>query len=208
MRVLWGELIQIWKANFYPCCPRSRRTLFLLQGRDQDKTWDLILHYVCRTSNRLGNCRDSLRDCSFWLVNVLGTAASPNIRYNTQISIGYKTPRWVCTGICAVNSCRIWPTFQGIIIKAMTKTSEKKSVTYRRILKHIQCDKYSWHIRGCLKVIVFLLGLQPAYNKLCCFFCEWYGRAQESKSLHIQRPLQKTFIPGQKSITTQHVVNL
>jgi hypothetical protein len=47
-------------------------------------------------------------------------------------------------------------------------------------VKHIQCDKYSGHIHGDLKVITILLGLQLCYMKIFCFLCEWDNQTPES----------------------------
>jgi hypothetical protein len=48
------------------------------------------------------------------------------------------------------------------------------------LLTMIQYEKYSWYVRGDLKVIALLLGLQLGYTKFCCFLCEWDSRGRKT----------------------------
>ena len=52
--------------------------------------------------------------------------------------------------------------------------------TMKRILQHIKYEQHQWSIRGDLKVIALLLGMQTGYTKYCCFLCEWDSRARQS----------------------------
>jgi PHP family Zn ribbon phosphoesterase len=62
---------------------------------------------------------------------------------------------------------------------------KKKSYEYMKVLvEAINYDKFKWQIRGDLKVIALLLGLQQGITKYCCVICELDSRAQP---LHYSR---------------------
>ena len=37
-------------------------------------------------------------------------------------------------------------------------------------------DEFKWKLRGDLKAVALLLGMQLGYTKYCCFLCEWDNR--------------------------------
>jgi len=75
-------------------------------------------------------------------------------------------------------------------------------------MEAINCDKFKWQIRGDLKVIALLLGLQQGFTKYCCFICEWHSRTQ---SLHYPRKdwlARKSLEPGIMNVENQPLVEL
>ena len=48
------------------------------------------------------------------------------------------------------------------------------------LLGKIKYDEFKWKVRGDLKVVALLLGMQLRYTKYCCFLCEGDSRDEES----------------------------
>ena len=48
------------------------------------------------------------------------------------------------------------------------------------MLGKVKYDEFKWQLRGDLKVVALLLGMQLGYIKYCCFLCEWDGRDKKN----------------------------
>jgi hypothetical protein len=66
------------------------------------------------------------------------------------------------------------------------------------LLEKIQCEKYNWNVRGDLKIIAVLLGLQLGCTKFCCFLCEWDNMDRKYHYIHKQWPKRELLISGEK----------
>jgi hypothetical protein len=75
------------------------------------------------------------------------------------------------------------------------------------LLTMIQYEKYSWYVRGDLKVIALLLGLQLGYTKFCCFLCVWDSRDRKTHFDKKQWPKRKNLTPGKKNVTCKPLVD-
>jgi len=48
------------------------------------------------------------------------------------------------------------------------------------LLGKIKYDEFKWKLRGDLKVVTLLLGMQLWYTKYCCLLCEWDRRDKKN----------------------------
>ena len=53
------------------------------------------------------------------------------------------------------------------------------------LLGKIKYDEFKWKLRGHLKVVALLLGMQLGYIKYCCFLCEW--DSQDKKNHYVNK---------------------
>ena len=76
------------------------------------------------------------------------------------------------------------------------------------LLNTIHYSGYQWSLRGDLKVIGILMGLQGGFTKHCCFLCLWGSRATAQHYETKEWPTKNSYTPGVKNI--QHIpsVNL
>ena len=74
-------------------------------------------------------------------------------------------------------------------------------------MKHIQDTKYNWNICGDLKVVDLPLGMRLGYTKYCRYICEWDSCAKESHYIKKNRPVRKNFVPGQKNVAHEPLVD-
>jgi len=68
-------------------------------------------------------------------------------------------------------------------------------------------EKYNWKVLENLKAIVLFLGLQLGYTAFCCFLHEWYSRYRKNYYIQKQWPKREPFIPGQKNVTDNLLIN-
>ena len=62
------------------------------------------------------------------------------------------------------------------------------------LLGKIKYDEFKWKLRGDLKVVVLLLGMQFGYIKYCCFLCEWDTRDKKNHYVNKLWPKQTSLI--------------
>ena len=48
------------------------------------------------------------------------------------------------------------------------------------LLGTIKYDEFKWKLRGDLKVVALLIGMQLGHTKYCCFLCEWDSRDKKN----------------------------
>ena len=68
------------------------------------------------------------------------------------------------------------------------------------LLGKIKYHEFKWKLRGDLKVVALLLGMQLGYTKYCCFLCEWDFRDKKSHHVNKLWPKRTSLTPGEKNV--------
>jgi len=76
------------------------------------------------------------------------------------------------------------------------------------VLNEIKYSSHKWSICADLKVVALLLRLQTGYTNYCCFLCEWDSRARSKHYIQKIWPSKTTYIPGQKNVKYESLVDL
>ena len=63
-------------------------------------------------------------------------------------------------------------------------------------------DEFKWKLRGDLKVVAMLLGMQLENTKYCCFLCEWDSRAKKNHYVNKLWLKRTSLTPGEKNVVT------
>jgi hypothetical protein len=66
----------------------------------------------------------------------------------------------------------------------------------------IDYDSFKWKIRGDLKVLRMLLGMQQSYIKYCCCLCELDSRDKKHHYVRKDWLQRHTFTPGKVDISS------
>ena len=74
------------------------------------------------------------------------------------------------------------------------------------LLGKFKYDEFKWKLRGDLKVVALLLGMQLGYTKYCCFPCEWDSRDKKNHYVNKLWPKRTSLTPGEKNIVRPHLV--
>ena len=73
-------------------------------------------------------------------------------------------------------------------------------------LGKIKYDEFKWKLRGDLKVVALLLGVQVDYTKYCCFLCEWDSRDNKNHDVNKLWPKRTSLTPGEKNVISPPLV--
>ena len=68
------------------------------------------------------------------------------------------------------------------------------------LLGKIKYDEFKWKLRGDLKVVALLLGMQLRYTKYCCFLCQWDRRDKKNHCVNKLWPKRTSLTPGEKNV--------
>ena len=63
---------------------------------------------------------------------------------------------------------------------AHTANMKESYESMKLLLGKIKYDEFKWKLRGDLKVVALLLGMQLGYTKYCCFLCQWDSRDKKN----------------------------
>ena len=74
------------------------------------------------------------------------------------------------------------------------------------LLRKINYDEFKWKLRGDLKVVALLLGMQLGYTKYCCYLCQWDSRDKKNHYESILWPKQTSLMPGEKNVVNPPLV--
>jgi len=74
------------------------------------------------------------------------------------------------------------------------------------LLGKIKYDKFKWKLRGDLKVVTLLLGMQFRYTKYCFFLCEWDSWDKKNHYVNKLWPKQTSLMPGEKNVVSPPLV--
>ena len=74
------------------------------------------------------------------------------------------------------------------------------------LLGKIKYDEFKWKLRGDLKVVTLLLGMQLRYTKYCCFLCEWDSRDKKNHYVNKLWPKRTSLTPGEKNVVNPPLV--
>jgi len=72
----------------------------------------------------------------------------------------------------------------------------------------IKYDEFKWKLRGDLKVVALLLGMQLGYTKYGCFLCEWDSRDKKNHYVNKLWPKRTSLTPGEKNVFNPPLVLL
>ena len=76
------------------------------------------------------------------------------------------------------------------------------------LLGKIKYDKSKWKLRGDLKAVALLLGMQLGYTKYCCFLCEWDSRVKKNHYVNKLWAKRTSLTPGEKNVINPPLVLL
>jgi len=68
------------------------------------------------------------------------------------------------------------------------------------LLGKIEYDEFKWNLRGDLKVVALLLGMQLGYTKYCCSLCEWDSRDKKNHYVNKVWPKRTSLTPGENNV--------
>ena len=74
------------------------------------------------------------------------------------------------------------------------------------LLGKIKYDEFKWKLRGNLKVVALLFGMQLVYTKYCSFLCEWDSRDKKNHYVNELWPKRTSLTPGEKSVVNPTLV--
>ena len=74
------------------------------------------------------------------------------------------------------------------------------------LLKKIKYDEFKWKLRGDLKVMALLLGMQLGHTKYCCFLCQWDSRNKKNHYVNKLWPKRTSLTPGEKNVVNPPLV--
>jgi len=74
------------------------------------------------------------------------------------------------------------------------------------LLGKIKYDEFKWKLRGDLKVVALLLGMQLEYTKHCCFLYKWDSRNKKNHSVNKMWPKRISLTPGEKNVVNPPLV--
>ena len=70
----------------------------------------------------------------------------------------------------------------------------------------IQYDEFKWKLRGDLKVVALLLGMQLGYTKYCCFLCKWDSRDKKNHYVNKLWPKRTSLTPEDKNVVNPPLI--
>jgi len=68
---------------------------------------------------------------------------------------------------------------------ALAANMKENYASMKLLLGKIKYHEFKWKLRGDLKVVALLLGMQLGYTKYCCFLCEW--DSQDKKNRYVNK---------------------
>jgi len=74
------------------------------------------------------------------------------------------------------------------------------------LLGKIKYDEFKWTLRGYLKIVALLVGMQLGYIKYCCFLCEWGSRDKKNHYVNEPWPKRTSLTPGEKNVISPLVL--
>ena len=74
------------------------------------------------------------------------------------------------------------------------------------LLGKIKYDEFKWKLRGHLKVVALLLGMQLGYIKYCCFLCEWDSRDKKNHYVNKLWPKRISLTLGEENVVNPPLV--
>jgi len=74
------------------------------------------------------------------------------------------------------------------------------------LLGKFKYDEFKWKLRGDLKVVALVLGMQLGYKKYCCFLCQWDSRDKKNHFVNKLWPKRTSLTPGEKNVLSPPLV--